>query len=179
MAQESQDQNLLWSMKVSGVPIGGIGCGSIGTDFRGGFNRFSIIPGIKEQTETQKANQFIASVHSKKTCELIYQSILTCADLPATTLPKWDKQLPAEDVRYRGLFPRAWQEFRLGSSGVTVVVETVSPVIPGDYSDSSLPLANFDFHVFNDSAEEVEVSITMTFRNGTGKKKWEDESLCQ
>ena len=41
-----------------GVPIGGIGGGSIGTDVRGAFNRFSIIPGIKEQTiENIKANQ--------------------------------------------------------------------------------------------------------------------------
>lgn len=52
-------------------------------------------------------------------------------------------------------------------------------MIPGDYSDSSLPLANFEFHVFNDSYEEVEVSITMSFRNGTGNRKWNDENLCQ
>ncbi|CCD72306.3 Non-lysosomal glucosylceramidase [Caenorhabditis elegans] len=171
--------NVFRHFTYTGVPLGGIGCGSIGTDFRGGFNRFSIIPGIKEQTETQKCNQFIVTVHSKKTFELIYQSILSCAEFPATVLPKWDTTIPAEDVRYRGLFPRAWQEFRLGSSGVTVVVEHLSPVIPGDYSDSSLPLANFEFHVFNDSYEEVEVSITMSFRNGTGNRKWNDENLCQ
>uniref|UniRef100_A0A8R1DQ84 Glycosyl-hydrolase family 116 N-terminal domain-containing protein n=1 Tax=Caenorhabditis japonica TaxID=281687 RepID=A0A8R1DQ84_CAEJA len=171
--------NVFRHFSYTGVPLGGIGSGSIGTDYRGGFNRFSIIPGIKEQTDVLKANQFIASVHSKKTCELIYQSILTCAQFPATVLPKWDKTVPAEDLRYRGLFPRAWQEFRLGNSGITVVIEQVSPVIPGDYTDSSLPLALFDFHVFNDSGEEVEVSITMTFRNGTGKKMWNDEGLCQ
>ncbi|EGT54989.1 hypothetical protein CAEBREN_31176 [Caenorhabditis brenneri] len=170
--------NVFRHFTFTGVPLGGIGSGSIGTDFRGGFNRFSIIPGIKEQTDTQKCNQFIASVHSKKTFELIYQSILSCAEFPSTVLPKWDSTIPAEDVRYRGLFPRAWQEFRLGSSGITVVIEHLSPVIPNDYSDSSLPLANFDFHVFNDSPEEVEVSITMAFRNGTGNRKWNDEHLC-
>lgn len=41
-----------------GVPLGGIGGGSIGTDFRGAFNKFSIVPGMKEQgVGNIKANQ--------------------------------------------------------------------------------------------------------------------------
>ncbi|VDM99303.1 unnamed protein product [Thelazia callipaeda] len=36
----------------AGVPCGGIGCGGIGRDFRGGFCRFSLLPGIVEQQIT-------------------------------------------------------------------------------------------------------------------------------
>ncbi|VDK54585.1 unnamed protein product [Cylicostephanus goldi] len=44
----------------TGLPIGGIGCGSIGTDFRGGFNKYSLIPGVKEQSQGNiKANQVV------------------------------------------------------------------------------------------------------------------------
>ncbi|KIH51686.1 hypothetical protein ANCDUO_18224, partial [Ancylostoma duodenale] len=53
--------NVLSQMKhnpFTGVPLGGIGCGSIGTDFRGAFNKFSLIPGVKEQWQGNiKANQ--------------------------------------------------------------------------------------------------------------------------
>ncbi|PAV90036.1 hypothetical protein WR25_07657 [Diploscapter pachys] len=46
------------SFKHAGVPIGGIGSGSIGTDLRGGFGRFSLIPGVKEQNQKNvKADQ--------------------------------------------------------------------------------------------------------------------------
>ncbi|VDK21153.1 unnamed protein product [Anisakis simplex] len=41
-----------------GVPCGGIGCGAIGRDFRGGFCKYSLLPGIVEQhVEGIKANQ--------------------------------------------------------------------------------------------------------------------------
>lgn len=43
---------------ILGVPLGGIGCGSIGTDFRGAFNRYSLVPGKKEhKVRNIKANQ--------------------------------------------------------------------------------------------------------------------------
>ncbi|PIO67388.1 hypothetical protein TELCIR_10867 [Teladorsagia circumcincta] len=86
--------------KVTGVPIGGIGCGSIGTDFRGAFNKFALIPGIKEQfTENIKANQFILTVHSADGKEFIYQSILSAAEFDDSTLSDWCSHIKGEDIR--------------------------------------------------------------------------------
>ncbi|PIO73039.1 hypothetical protein TELCIR_05005 [Teladorsagia circumcincta] len=90
-----------WSnLFVAGVPIGGIGCGSIGTDFRGAFNKFSLVPGIKEQfTENIKANQFILTVHSADGKEFIYQSILSAAEFDDSTLSDWCSHIKGEDIR--------------------------------------------------------------------------------
>lgn len=43
---------------ISGVPCGSIGSGSIGRDFRGGFCKFGLRPGlIEHEVDTLKANQ--------------------------------------------------------------------------------------------------------------------------
>ena len=55
--------------------------------------------------------------------------------------------------------------------GVRIICRQISPVIPNDYSDSSLPLSVFVFSVENNSDRELRVSISFTFKNGTGSKK--------
>ncbi|KAK6056100.1 hypothetical protein COOONC_06396 [Cooperia oncophora] len=147
--------------KYTGVPVGGIGCGSIGTDFRGAFNKFSLIPGVKEQsTENIKANQFILTVHSPDRTECIYQSLLSTADFCDSSLSEWHSQIRGEDVRYRGLFPRAWREFRIPDLNLTLICEQISPVIPHNYEVSIsmkfssriqlLEISSWNFFVFFD-----------------------------
>ncbi|CAI5453720.1 unnamed protein product [Caenorhabditis angaria] len=169
---------IMLCIRYTGVPIGGIGCGSIGTDHRMAFNRFSIIPGIKEQTTNIKSNIFIVSVHSKLTGSLIYQSLLSAADFNGKALKSWKTMRP-ENVKYRGLFPRAWYEFTLGETGIKILCTQVSPVVPNNYEDTSLPVADFEFEVVNEAEEDVNVSIVFTFRNGTGNAKWNSESICE
>ncbi|KAK6755400.1 hypothetical protein RB195_014021 [Necator americanus] len=163
----------------TGVPIGGIGSGSIGTDFRGAFNKFSIIPGIKEQSEDNiKANQFILTVHKAATSELVFQSLLSTADFSGTILSSWTSYIRSENTRYRGLFPRAWREIRIPEIGLTLICEQVSPVLPHNYEDTSFPVCNFHWTVINTSGTNYIVSLTFTFRNGTGNTKWEQEGKC-
>ncbi|CAD6199979.1 unnamed protein product [Caenorhabditis auriculariae] len=156
----------------------GIGCGSIGTDYRGAFGRFSLLPGIKEQmTPNVKADNFIVTLHSLEGA-LIYQSLLSCAKFRRGELSSWQTMNP-KNIRYRGLYPRAWREFRLDETGVTIVCEQLSPVIVNNYEDSSLPVTNFKFHVINETHKPLKVSITFTFRNGTGQRKWQSEGWCR
>ncbi|GMT11513.1 hypothetical protein PFISCL1PPCAC_2810, partial [Pristionchus fissidentatus] len=162
----------------TGVPIGGIGCGSIGRDYRGGFNRFSVVPGIKELwVGNVKANQFIVTVRSAKG-QLLTQKLLTCALQSNDCLEAWDQIFPRESVRYRGLFPRSWTEFVLPDLGLTLVCEQISPVIPHDYKDSTLPVANFVWHVKNSSTADYNVSLSFCWKNGTGDERWARESVC-
>ncbi|CAI4223446.1 unnamed protein product [Auanema sp. JU1783] len=163
----------------TGVPLGGLGSGSIGTDFRGAFNKFSIIPGIKEQNQLNiKANQFILTVRNSVNC-VVFQSILSAADFSKTTLSSWSSCFIKNEIRYRGLFPRAWREFKVPDLDLTILQHQLSPVIPHNYEDSSLPLSLFDFLVFNNSDENYKVSITFTFRNGTGNTQWNKEGCCR
>ncbi|VDM79707.1 unnamed protein product [Strongylus vulgaris] len=169
-----------------GVPLGGIGCGSIGTDFRGGFNKFSLIPGIKEQRQGNvKANQFILTVHDASDSELVFQSLLTTADFTDSRLSSWVSYIHGYNTRYRGLFPRAWREIRIPEIGLTLICEQMSPVIPHNYEPraphskvTSFPVSNFYWTIINNSETDYDVSLTFTFRNGTGNAKWEREDDC-
>ncbi|CAB3410745.1 unnamed protein product [Caenorhabditis bovis] len=85
-----------------GVPCGGIGCGAIGRDFRGGFCKFSLRPGLVEhKVDIVAADQFILSVREHNKC--IYQKVLTAADVcpPSGALSAWDFSFPAKNVYYR------------------------------------------------------------------------------
>ncbi|VDL77694.1 unnamed protein product, partial [Nippostrongylus brasiliensis] len=155
--------------RFTGVPIGGIGSGSIGTDFRGAFNAFSLIPGIKEQwVGNIKANQFILTVMSEDGSTCIYQSLLSVADFHDSSLSEWRSNFDPKDVRYRGLFPRAWREFRIPDLDLILICE----------QDSSLPVGNFHWTAINNSKKNYSVALTFTFRNGTGNPKWDREGEC-
>jgi non-lysosomal glucosylceramidase len=54
---------------------------------------------------------------------------------------------------------------------VRLVCRQVSPIIPHNYKDSSLPCAVFVWQIENVGDKERKVSITFTWKNGTGSKK--------
>lgn len=58
-----------------GVPIGGIGCGTIGRGFAGEFCRFQMRPGAYEYN-TVHANQFIVTIKDENDVT-IFQSLLS------------------------------------------------------------------------------------------------------
>ncbi|VDK54586.1 unnamed protein product [Cylicostephanus goldi] len=89
-------------------------------------------------------------------------------------------------ARYRGLFPRAWREIQIPEIGLTLICEQVSPVIPDNYEvrylpslETSFPVCNFYWTIINNSEMTYNISLTFTFRNGTGNAKWEKESDCR
>lgn len=87
----------------------------------------------------------------------------------------WESLLDPEKCDYTGLYPRAWSEYDLSEFGVKLTCRQVSPVIPHDYKDSSLPCCNFIWTVENCSDQERKVTICFTFKNGTGNKKQDSE----
>lgn len=60
--------------QIYGVPLGGIGAGTIGRGFKGEFCRYQLIPGMY-QYGTVDANQFIVTIKDGK--ETIFQSTLS------------------------------------------------------------------------------------------------------
>lgn len=61
--------------QIYGVPLGGIGGGTIGRGFAGEFCRFQMRPGMYEYNVVQ-ANQFIVTIKDAKNCT-IFQSLLS------------------------------------------------------------------------------------------------------
>eukprot|EP01104_Vermistella_antarctica_P014502 TRINITY_DN4566_c0_g2_i1.p1 TRINITY_DN4566_c0_g2~~TRINITY_DN4566_c0_g2_i1.p1 ORF type:complete len:1248 (+),score=291.63 TRINITY_DN4566_c0_g2_i1:200-3745(+) len=83
----------------------------------------------------------------------------------------------SEHVSYHALYPRAWHVYEPASyipaeSGVPQVRLTckqVSPFIPHDYRDSSLPVGVFEWTLENlDENEDADVSLMFTLENGIG-----------
>lgn len=94
---------------------------------------------------------------------------------PKTPLGAWQSKLNGDKCSYTGLYPRAWSEYDLSEYGVKLCCRQISPVQPHEYKDSSLPCAAFVWSVENVGDEERSVSITFTFKNGTGTKKQDAE----
>lgn len=94
---------------------------------------------------------------------------------PKSPLSSWESKLDGEKCMYTGLYPRAWSEYDLSDYGIKLCCRQISPFLPHEYKDSSLPCAVFVWSVENVGDEERTVSITFTFKNGTGTKKQDAE----
>ncbi|GMT27023.1 hypothetical protein PFISCL1PPCAC_18320, partial [Pristionchus fissidentatus] len=164
-----------------GVPCGGIGSGSIGRDFRGGFCKFGLRPGlIEHKVNVVPADQFILSVRRPGESDACYQKVLCAADVDRSSgqLSAWDFDFDEKDIAFRGLYPRSWTCYYISELSLVVVLRQISPVVPHNYKDSSLPATVFVVDVENRSDQDYEVSIAFTFRNGTGYYRWEADAGC-
>nr|XP_040239251.2 non-lysosomal glucosylceramidase isoform X2 [Anopheles coluzzii] len=176
--------------QIYGAPLGGIGAGTIGRGFAGEFCRYQLKPGLYEYN-TVHANQFIVTIKDE-TGATIFHSLLstyskeaeaasccgcscTCCSRPKTPLASWESGLDASRCSYTALYPRAWSEYDLSEHGVKLVQRQISPIIPHDYKESSLPCAVFVWTVENVCDKDRQVTLTFTFKNGTGTKKQDAE----
>uniref|UniRef100_T1JDY2 Non-lysosomal glucosylceramidase n=1 Tax=Strigamia maritima TaxID=126957 RepID=T1JDY2_STRMM len=153
-----------------GVPLGGIGAGTIGRGFKGEFCRFQLIPGVYKH-RTVKADQFIVCIRRNGTT--VYQKVLSPLK-PKKELKSWVWGFDGSQASYRGLYPRAWYTYDIPEEKIRLVCRQVSPVIPNEYKDSSLPVAVFTWTVYNLGDESAEVSIAFAFKNGTGGARDKD-----
>ncbi|XP_063225117.1 non-lysosomal glucosylceramidase isoform X3 [Bacillus rossius redtenbacheri] len=160
---------MLTGKQIYGAPVGGIGGGTIGRGFRGEFCRFHMRPGLYEY-HTVPADQFIVSIQN---CErdTVYQRVLSAHGKPRHGLSSWAWGFDGSDGQYCALYPRAWTVFDIPELSVRLVCRQVSPVIPHNYKDSCVPGAAFVWTVENNGDDKLSVSITMTFKNGTGSKE--------
>ncbi|KAI5636136.1 beta-glucosidase 2, glycosyl-hydrolase family [Phthorimaea operculella] len=164
--------NLISAQKMYGCPIGGIGGGTIGRGFKGEFCRFGLYPGLYEYVTVPEC-QFIVNIRNANN-ETIFQSVLSTYDKPKKAPQSWEWNLNAAECEYTGLYPRAWTTYDLTKYGVKLVCRQISPVIPHNYKDSSLPCAVFVFTAENVCNEHRDVSITFTWTEvlaGPNKKK--------
>jgi non-lysosomal glucosylceramidase len=117
------------SKQIYGVPIGGIGCGTIGRGYRGEFCRFQLKPGLYEYN-TVDANQFIVTIKDRHH-ETIFHSLLST--FPKKKLSSWQSFIDGSECFYTGLYPRSWTEYDLSKFGVMLTCRQVTPIIPNNY----------------------------------------------
>ena len=104
----------------------------------------------------------------------MYSQVLST--LPSTAvspgISSWKWEISPSDVTYHALFPQSWHVYESSDSlpGLCIVINQISPFIPHNYAESSLPTTIFEVEVTNSSTDEedVEVSVMFTFANDIG-----------
>ncbi|KAB7499797.1 Non-lysosomal glucosylceramidase [Armadillidium nasatum] len=157
---------MLNGKQIYGVPLGGIGSGTIGRGFKGEFCRYNMIPGIYEYN-TVMANQFIVTIRDSKG-NTLYQKVLSPYSKYKKGLKSWEWGFSGADGLYCGLYPRSWTVYNIKEQCIRLICRQVSPVLPHNYKDSCLPTGVFIWTVQNNNSEPRDVSITLSFKNGTG-----------
>ncbi|XP_059651106.1 uncharacterized protein LOC132298754 [Cornus florida] len=150
-----------------GVPLGGIGAGSIGRSYKGEFLRWQLFPRICEENPVL-ANQFSVFV-SRPTGEK-YSTVL-CPGSPevfkdgsASGIGSWDWNLNGCNSTYHALFPRAWTVYEgEPDPELRIVCRQISPFIPHNYKESSFPVTVFTFTLFNMGKSSADVSLHFTW----------------
>jgi len=148
-----------------GVPLGGLGGGTITRGCRGDFNRWQLKPGDYAYRKVD-ADQFSLWVSRAGRNP---EAIVLNPDPPAgDDLSAWGWGLEEENVTYRALFPRAWHDYQDPLPGVELSCRQVSPVIPHNYKESSFPESTFIWTISNTGGEDADAALMFTFQNGTG-----------
>jgi non-lysosomal glucosylceramidase len=143
----------------AGVPIGGLGTGSIGRTFRGDFARWHLEVG-SHAFRPSAVDGFTIHVGAAggEPPRTTLLSGLRPAGLPASI----DALAPGQGT-YHALFPRAWQSFEPADLGVAVVGEQLSPLIAGDLDASALPVGIYDWWIENRAAEARTIGLLLTW----------------
>lgn len=94
---------------------------------------------------------------------------------PKNPLNAWESNINPSICTYTALYPRSWSEIDLSDYGIKLIGRQISPIIPHDYKETSLPCAVFVWQIENVCDKDRKVTITFTFKNGTGNKKQDSE----
>ena len=148
-----------------GVPLGGIGCGSITRGWRGDFIRWQLRPGIY-RVHPVFADQF--SVYAQFQGEQPHAQTLFPGYPQDGNLTSWRWDLNAECATYYGLFPRAWTVYEQPIPDLRLTCRQISPVIPHNYRESSFPAGIFVWTIQNLSPKQATIGLMLTFQNGIG-----------
>ncbi|KAL6184949.1 hypothetical protein ACLB2K_041084 [Fragaria x ananassa] len=156
-----------------GVPLGGMGSGSISRGFRGEFRQWQIIPGVCDGSPVM-ANQFYIFV-SRDGGSKSYASVLAPGQHDGIGkagdqgISSWGWNLGGQHSTYHALFPRAWTVYDgEPDPELKISCRQISPFIPHNYRDSSLPTAVFVYTLVNTGKERAKVSLLFTWANSIG-----------
>ncbi|XP_020230629.1 non-lysosomal glucosylceramidase isoform X1 [Cajanus cajan] len=154
-----------------GVPLGGIGSGSIGRSYRGEFQRWQLFPRICEEKPVL-ANQF--SVFVSRPSGEKYSSVLCpgkpeiLKQNPVSGIESWDWNINGNSSTYHALYPRAWTVYEEPDPALRIVCRQISPVIPHNYKESSFPVTVFTFTIKNLGNTTADVTLLFTWTNSVG-----------
>ncbi|KAG1353982.1 non-lysosomal glucosylceramidase [Cocos nucifera] len=150
-----------------------MGSGSISRGFRGEFKHWQIIPGSCEASPVM-TNQFSIFI-SRDGGNKKYSSVLAPGHHEGIKkfgdqgISSWDWNLSGQHSTYHALFPRAWTVYDgEPDPDLKISCRQISPFIPHNYRESSLPTSVFVYTLVNTGRERAKVSLLMTWANSIG-----------
>ena len=167
-ARQDVSQPLIDDGPWGGVPLGGLGAGSIGRTHRGDFARWHLDVG-RHRFETIPADQFSVYVAGGGA-----SSAHVLSTIRPETLSSWNWDLPVGAGTYHGLFPNAWFEYAWDELPIRLTQRQFSPVIPGNYRESSYPVGIFEWQIENPGPDPVTVGLMFTWLNDIGRDRGQD-----
>jgi non-lysosomal glucosylceramidase len=148
-----------------GVPLGGIGGGSIGRGWQGDFGRWQLRPGVYRYGAVP-ASQFSVAIHREGAPPVA--QVLYPGEPEGGHLSGWEWNLSGEKSTYHALYPRAWTVYKEPAPKIQLTCRQISPVLPHNYRESSTPAGVFVWTIENKSRKAATVGLMATFQNGTG-----------
>jgi non-lysosomal glucosylceramidase len=156
------------SAEGSACPVGGIGAGAVERTMSGNFRYWFWKSGWMID-ETVWPDQF--HVYIKKGRTVVARSLSTDRPPEGAGLSSWNWNYPAGKGSYFALFPKSGFAYEASPAmPVKLAVTQFSPVIPGNYKETSYPVAVFKWIAQNSGDVPVEVSLMLTWANMVG---WE------
>ena|GEM_PF-3520882 len=143
---------------ISGVPLGGLGTGSVQVLSDGSFSHATINNNWHRPIELMPGCFGAVAVRSGGQSQVRVVGSRNSYGLPAFSALKFDP-----------LFPQA--TLSAGSAdfpGVDVTMRDFSPFLPGDVRNSSFPAVAFVFHLVNRTAAPVSASVALSWENTLG-----------
>ncbi|KAJ1692237.1 hypothetical protein LUZ63_008935 [Rhynchospora breviuscula] len=158
-----------------GVPLGGVGSGSIGRSYKGYFQNLQLFPQDYEENRIL-ANQF--SVFISRPDGRKYSTVLSSKDpeinpkkIKSSFINSWDWNLNEKKCTYHALYPRSWTVYDgEPDPEIKITCRQMSPFIPHNYKESSYPVATFTFTISNSGNTPADVSLLFTWANSVGGK---------
>ena len=150
----------------SACPVGGIGAGAMERTMSGNFRYWFWKSGWMVD-ETVWPDQF--HVYIKKGRTIVAQSLSTDRPPEDAGLSTWKWNYPVGKGSYFALFPKSGFAYEASPAmPVKLAVTQFSPVIPGNYKETSYPVAVFKWIAQNSGDVPVEVSLMLTWANMVG-----------
>lgn len=149
---------------VRGVPLGGIGCGTVELLPNGRFAHATINNNWERPIESMPG--CFAAVWARAGTKSVAQALSTAPEygLPPCAPPVVDSY-----------FPRTVMQFANTRLPVTITLRAYSPLVPQDLKNSSVPVVILVFSIKNEAHAPVEAAIAVSWENllgvgGTSRK---------
>jgi non-lysosomal glucosylceramidase len=152
----------------SGCPVGGLGAGGFERLMNGNFSTWFLKLGWMVE-DTVWADQFHVFVKSGD--RTIAKTLSTTAPPSGSGLGTWAWNYPVGQGDYFALFPKSGFSYEENAGlPVKLAVVQFSPILSGNYKETSYPVAVYKWIAQNPTKQAAQVTILLTWENMIG---WE------